>query len=149
MDPSTDDELGDRLDHLLRPRLPWRTTDLTECGRDPDRYPAISHDDYRARLIRYGQRRTAFTVCQTCAGQVTNDTLRGSPLDDNRIVNVLARELRRQRWEPDSTLERELQAIVALVEHHRDEYDATLNGLGDVTNLNAKRTANRRRRIKR
>lgn len=148
MDPSTLDDLGDRLDHVARPRLPWRTGVRTECGRDADKFPTITSEDYTVRLRKYGQRRTAFTVCQTCAQRLTYD-LRGSPLDPQRLVNVLAREVERTRWEPDSQLEHELQAIVALIEAHRDEFDATLAGLDDVTHISQRRAVQRARRIKR
>jgi hypothetical protein len=149
MDPTSEDELGDRLDHVARLRLPWRTTDLTECGRDADKFPTITADQYEARLRKYGQRRTAFTVCQTCVSRVTFGLPGTAGGIRNGIIDALHRECERVRYDPNSQLEQELQAIAALIDAHRLEFDATLAGLDDITHLGARRAATRGRRIKR
>lgn len=129
------------LDHILRPRLPWREDDLTECGRAAnDVKTIITADELKARIKRLGQQRTAFTVCMTCAGQV-----KYSMTWEQHPIGVLDRELKRvgtftptPGYPVALKVERvtaELRAIAALIDAHRGEFDGYLSGLGDTVDL--------------
>lgn len=59
--------MKDPLDHILRPRLPWRAdTHVTECGHDAATVSILTREAFFARLKDYGQQRTALTTCMTC-----------------------------------------------------------------------------------
>lgn len=142
-----DDQLADRLDHIARTPLPWRNTNLTECGHDATKYPTITADDYMTRLRKYGDRRTAFTICQTCAARISVHLHTG-----NAAIPSLVDRLRRDvdGFRQNDQLERELEAIVALIGNHPDEFDALMAAHDTVARLDQRRAANLRRpRIKR
>ncbi|MBF6302284.1 hypothetical protein IU459_32795 [Nocardia amamiensis] len=133
------------LDHVLRPSLPWRDEELTECGRPAvDVASAITADDLTARVKRIGQQRTAFTVCMTCAGRVEY-----SSTWERYPIAVLERELQRAGIHPPglsrstkpeaARMTAELRAIAALIEAHREEFDGYLSGLDKTVDLGARR----------
>lgn len=148
----TDLAKADVLDHILRYPLPWRTDEaLTECGKAPTAVKqVVTHTELRRRIKDWGQQRTAMTVCMTCAARAPY-----SRSWERDPVNVIERETSRVRHqatrehlngEPGSERARftdELRAIAALVDAHRDEFDAYLTGLDDTVNLAARRAAKR------
>lgn len=99
------------VDHVLRPRLPWRDTEgaITECGCD---------------ATEMGQQRTAVLTCMTCS-----DTARrwADWAVDPR--HALQREIEwetRGRWSHDDGRRRlffELKAIEIVISAHRDEFE--------------------------
>ncbi len=59
--------MKDPVDHILRPRLPWRADiQITECGHDAAKVGTLTRAAFFARLKDYGQQRTALTTCMTC-----------------------------------------------------------------------------------
>lgn len=135
------------LAHLLRPAPPWRTaTPLTECGRPGNDVAALTTvDEIRALIRKVGQLRAAMSTCMTCAQSADRN-----PAWDVSPSAVLAREVPAHvRWHAGARaqvhgLDTELRAIAALIEAHREEYDATLDGLGQTADLNAHRRARAR-----
>lgn len=128
--PMPDDtRLADDLEHIVRHNLPWRddTDALTECGRPAENFPTITRDELIARIRRLGRKRTAFTVCITCAER----TQYAKPWDV-APEDVLSREI--QRRQPDQ-LRRELAAITTLIANHPDEFQALLTGLAGIPSL--------------
>lgn len=149
------------LDHLSRPPLPWRAPHLTECGKPLDTIDAariISRDQLRKRVDDIGQKRAAFSTCMTCwstAGRWPDDPWTAL----YREVSVVwrtppsyydyapSRDEGGQRGAHDEAKARrdrfvgELEAIQALIEAHREEFDGYLAGLDETVSL-----ADRRRR---
>ncbi|SIH23813.1 Uncharacterised protein [Mycobacteroides abscessus subsp. abscessus] len=135
------------LDHVIRAVLPWRTGELTECGRElADVAAAITIEQLIARIKEHGKQRTAFTVCITCwttAHSHRHDTWELDP------IGVMGREAERcgmYRVHVSQTPERdqltaELRAIEALIAAHRDEFDQYIAGLGESIDLDAARRA--------
>lgn len=139
------------LDHVLRARLPWRTDDLTECGRPAaDVASFITEDELRSRVKNLGQQRTAFTVCMTCAGRI--DRHRPGPTWETNPLEILIRELERVRsWSgvpgvpryrqrPEhARMTAELRALAALAAAHPDEFAGYLSGLDATVDLASRR----------
>lgn len=140
---------GEPLDHIARPNLPWRPENLTECGKDTNTVEqVITRDQALAKVGRQGKQRAAMSTCMTCwnAAEWNRDWAQ-SPTE------VMAREVKRGRnWSTrvlpntDTPLDRELRAVAALVEAHRDEFDGYLSGLGATADLASKRLARARGR---
>lgn len=120
------------VDHILRPRLPWRAADegaITECGYDASKVATLTRAEFEQRVKDLGKQRTAMMTCMTCA-----DTARrwGAWDDDPRLA--VAREVEwergsaywRRREDRGQRLKDELLAIAALIEAHREEFDATI-----------------------
>ena len=58
------------VDHILRPRLPWRSPDapaITECGYNAVKVKTITRDGFLAREKDWGRQRAALFTCMTCA----------------------------------------------------------------------------------
>jgi hypothetical protein len=121
------------VDHILRPLLPWRSTAgaITECGFDASKVPTISRAEFLQKHKDLGERRMAMLTCMTCS-----DTARrwGTWEDDPR--KALQREISwegvdhyygRGRTDRGRRLRDELLAIAALIEAHRDEFDAHIS----------------------
>lgn len=116
------------VDHILRSQLPWRNeAGITECGYDASKVKAVTREEYFARLKELGQQRTAMLTCMTCA-----DTARRWKTWEEDPRRAIGREV---EWEAGGAyystrndrgqrLRDELLAIAALVEAHRDEFDA-------------------------
>ena len=149
------------LDHLSRPPLPWRAPHLTECGKPLDTIDAgriVSRDELRKRVADIGQKRAAFSTCMTC-WETRNRWPGDSATALYREMNVVWRatpsyydyaprrsegEQRRSHDEAKARRDRfvgELEAIQALIEAHREEFDGYLAGLDETVSL-----ADRRRR---
>jgi hypothetical protein len=131
------------LDHVLRDPLPWRDDHLTECGRATSDVAGniITVAELVARFKKYGQQRTAFTVCMTCW-----ERARYAREWTQNPEDVLLRELQRVR-DRDGSREKmraELQAIAALIAAHREEFDMFLIDLDQTTNLAERRKRGRK-----
>jgi hypothetical protein len=137
--PGPEPEQQEPRDHILRELLPWRSEQLTECGRKAaDVASTITREQLVWRVKKYGKQRTAFMVCMTCY-QTANDAATW----ETQPGGVLSREMRRhpggivyydQQRNPEThgyirtgphvdTLDAELHAIAQLIEAHRDEFD--------------------------
>lgn len=125
------------VDHIIRPQLPWRLNgenSIVECGHDAEKVKSITREEFLKRLKDFGQQRTAMLTCMTCI-----DTARrwGTWNDDPRVG--LQREIewehggaywRSPRTDRGQRLKDELLAIAALIEAHREEFDAFItNGI--------------------
>lgn len=117
------------VDHIARPSLPWRTDmpSITECGYDATKVKTITREEYVARYKELGQQRCAMFTCMTCAQTAGRY---GTWEDDPRAA--LHREIEwegRGRWahaDRGQLLKDELLAIAALIDAHRDEFDASV-----------------------
>lgn len=120
------------VDHILRPRLPWRAMDegpITECGFDATKVKTLTREEFKQRLKDLGQQRTAMLTCMTCS-----DTAKrwGTWDDDPRLA--VQREIEwehggnywRGREDRGQRLRDELLVIAGLIEAHKDEFDAAL-----------------------
>jgi hypothetical protein len=122
----------DPVDHILRPRLPWRSDEgaITECGYDATKVKTLTREEFSQREKELGKQRTAMLTCMTCA-----DTARrwGTWGDDPRLA--LQREIEWERgpyrWrsksEHGTRLRDELVAINTMLETHRDEFLSILS----------------------
>jgi hypothetical protein len=120
------------VDHIIRPRLPWRSGgDITECGYDATKVKALTREEYVQRFQELGQQRCAMFTCMTCA-----DTTRRWGTWDDDPRTALAREItwegagRRWREDRGQRLKDELLAIAALIDAHQDEFAARVSEIG-------------------
>lgn len=136
------------VDHIERPRLPWRDERLTECRLSADSYPTITRDGAVTRCRELGKTRFAMTVCITCM-----QTAERHLTWEQDPVSAMLREVEGARWyRKDGThdqMRTELKAIALLIAAHRDEFDETIASLGETSELAAKREAKRRNIIAR
>jgi hypothetical protein len=138
-----------RVDHVERGALPWRQVELTECGLPVADHPVITRDAYVARYKAWGRERTMFTVCRTCANTAANY----KPWDEDP-VQTIKREAERCGWYPRADdlgrdlFTRELRAIAALIEAHREEFDGYVEGLAETVSLDRARQQARRRKAR-
>src|ERR1041384_7038226 len=115
------------VDHIMRPRLPWRPSEaaLTECGYDASKVKTITREEHLLRTKNYGRQRTAMLTCMTCMQTAERwSTWEEDPRD------AVAREI---QWEsgpfrkPRGTrLLDELVTIAALIQAHPDEFQRLL-----------------------
>jgi hypothetical protein len=124
------------VDHIVRQRLPWRHDDegvITECGLDAAEVSVIERDEFFQRVKDLGQQRAAMFTCMTCA-----QTARQWRTWEDDPRQVLLREITWERgsqyWhsrtDRGQLLRDELVAIAALIEAHRDEFEATITNSG-------------------
>lgn len=118
------------VDHILRPRLPWRSPDegaVTECGFDASKVKTLTRDEFAQRMKDLGRQRCAILTCMTCSETAGRW---GTWDDDPRMA--LQREIeweQRGRWSREDRGQRlkdELLAIADLVAAHREEFDAAV-----------------------
>ena len=117
------------VDHIKRPQLPWRTdAGITECGYNASSVPTLTRDAYWERRKTMGQQRTALLTCMTCADTASRwGTWEDDPLQamQREIEWEAGRGYRRR--DRGERLRDELVAIAALIEAHRDEFDALIS----------------------
>jgi hypothetical protein len=114
------------VDHILRPRLPWRLGEgtITECGFDASKVKSLTRADFFQRLKDLGKQRSAMLTCMTCADTASRW---GTWEDDPRLA--MEREITwergngyRARSDRGELLKDELIAIAALIETHHNEF---------------------------
>jgi hypothetical protein len=121
--------MKDPVDHILRPKLPWREDiGITECGYDGSKVKCLTRDEFFTRMKEFGDRRTAMLTCMTCA-----DTAKRWKTWEDDPLQAMAREIAWERGEwyrarndRGERLKDEMIAIAALIEAHREEFDATV-----------------------
>ncbi len=104
----------------------------------------INAEELEDRITRHGQRRAAFTVCSQCWDNRSLANWHTNP------VRVIAREAVRAGLgdrEPSTRPEasqfgKELHAIAALIDAHRNEFDGYVAALGAAVSI-----TNHRRRV--
>lgn len=131
--------MKDPVDHILRPRLPWRndTGAVTECGLNADKVGTMTRDEFFQRVKDYGQQRTAMLTCMTCS---TTAQRWGSWDDDPRPA--LQREIEWERLRGHGTrLRDELQAIEALIKAHYDEFSDAVSKIAQQRDWNERKAA--------
>jgi hypothetical protein len=134
------------VDHILRPRLPWRLPNegqITECGYDAAQVKTLTREEFFSRQKELGERRTAMLTCMTCS-----DTAQRWGRWENDPRTALQREIvwehgggYRARNDRGHRLLDELVVIAKLVETHRVEFDAELAALDQGRELAEKRRA--------
>lgn len=155
----TDEKVGP-VDHIVRAALPWRAeADLTECGELVARRAGriVTREEAAARIKRIGQRRALFSLCMTCvsasdrhrgAGGLGGDAVATVARETGGVQYVqppspYSREGTTAKWAERQRLNAEFEAIAALVEAHREEFDGYLSGREQTVSL-ADRRRNRR-----
>lgn len=158
------------VDHILRPKLPWRTNGfITECGYNAESVKTITREEFFKRVKDLGQQRTAMLMCMTCS-----DTARrwGTWEEDARkamereitwetrsmgyymAVDVAVRLGRATGGYPrDSDGHRlldELHAIAKLINAHPEEFARLVQEIGAAREWNAKKLelASKKDRVK-
>ena len=111
--------------HIERRPLPWRGPMRTECGRVLPVEGAISAEQALADITKHGSKRMAFVLCMTCLdrGQYHGPFRQRGPETPSAII---AREVDPWRGRGTDEMDRDLRAIGALVDRHREEYEALL-----------------------
>lgn len=141
---------GGQLEHVARPVPPWRNEVLTECGL-PEEHErqVISREQFRDKMRRLGQQRSAMTTCMTCwhTAQRWEDWMM-CPSDVMRR-ELMALQGAKGRGAKNERLNAELRAIAALIAAHREEFDAYVSGLADAADLSVVRHARRLRIMRR
>lgn len=137
------------MEHVLRSPLPWRANEeaKTECGKTAvDVAKTITFDDLVRKVKDQGQQRAAMSTCMTCMNQAD---FRRRPDWDTCPGALIARESQHEFLHSgfghanhqDSLLDKELRAIAALVEAHREEFDGYIQGLRSTVSLAERRRA--------
>lgn len=130
------------VDHILRPKLPWRRNDagITECGYDASKVKALTREEFLQRLKDYGQQRTAMLTCMTCS-----DTARrwGSWEDDPRkaLEREISWECGWRRTDRGERLKDELLAAAALIDAHPEEFAALMTAAQQRREWNERKAA--------
>lgn len=126
-------------DHVRRPDLPWRTANLTECGRPVgDVKSFITRDELDARLRKDGRARVAFSVCMTCWQTATRwKTFNQDP------VEAIRREVYLPREGTEDLLRVELRGLAALADKYRDEFDEFVKGMSETARFERRRKGHR------
>lgn len=125
-------------DHVARPALPWRSADLTECGRPVgDVKSVITRDQLTDRLRKDGRARVAYSVCMTCW-----QTAERWKTFDQDPIEAIRREVYLPR-DNDDQLRTELRGLAALAAKYRDELDAFVAGMGETVRFERRRKERR------
>lgn len=125
------------ITHIVRPNLPWRDENQTECGLDATRHPTWTRNEVRAKGKELGRQRLSMFVCMTCLG--TAERHRTWEEDPASCMNRYAERMS-TRWIHDNDDERrrfrdELVAIALLIDAHRPEFDELVTGLSQVDDM--------------
>lgn len=123
------------VDHIVRPRLPWRAESepaITECGFDASKVKAITREEFFQRRKDLGQQRTAMLTCMTCSQ--TAERWETWEQDPRKAIE------REVNWEcgwrgsgRGERLKDELLAIATLIAAHSEEFK------GLLADMNARR----------
>ena len=113
------------VDHILRPRLPWRAVEdaITECGFDATKVKVLTREEFEARFKEFGRTRMAMLTCMTCMETNARYAHWG---DDPR--QAMSREIDWEvRWgreirDRPQRLKDELFAIDGLIQAHQEEF---------------------------
>lgn len=116
------------VDHIVRPRLPWRADTepaVTECGFDASKVNTITREAFFQRLKDLGQQRAAMFTCMTCSQ--TAERWETWEKDPRKAVE---REIQWEcAWRNNDRGERlkdELLAMAALIALHPAEFVSLL-----------------------
>jgi hypothetical protein len=141
------------VDHIIRPRLPWRPEGdaaITECGYDASKVKTITREELTQRLKELGQQRCAMLTCMTCS-----DTARRWGAWETDPRQALEREITwewgggyRARTDRGQRLKDELIAIAELIEAHRDEFENIVTTRAQRREWLEKKAANEARKPK-
>lgn len=120
------------LRHIERPPLPWQTYRLTECGHDIAEFAEVLSRDEAVRQHKaMGHQRFGLITCMSCIGTANRWTTW-----DEDPVQRMGREFYMGRApKAGDRFRRELLAIAALVDAHREEFDEMVEGLTEVGSL--------------
>lgn len=114
------------VDHILRPRLPWRSPDepaVTECGYDASKVKTLTRPEFLQRVKDLGQQRAAMITCMTCS-----QTAARYPTWEEDPRRALEREIVWEcgGWRGEKRgrrLRDELAAIAALIEMYAIDFE--------------------------
>lgn len=134
----------ERIDHIERPRLPWRKDEqaVTECGLAALKAPTLTHADIQRRLKEWGKQRTAITTCMTCF-----ETWQRYARWEDDPRKAIEREI---QWEGPrywsgptrgSRLRDELRALAVLCVIPKNSASCSLSFKASWTSLHARRSA--------
>lgn len=145
-DTVTDEPLA----HILRPNPPWRNDTLTECGkRAADVAKTVTADAAMALWTKHGRQRASFLLCMTCMPSLRRHsygrTEEGSYAWSSDPVAVLVRYVALRSMRDDPEVIAELHAVGALIEAHREEFDAYVAGVLSASSLTAARARHKKR----
>lgn len=126
------------ITHIERSTLPWRAERATECGLDATRHPVWTRDEALATWKEMGRQRFGMHVCMTCMS-----TMERHAVWEHDPASCLVRHaipMQAHGWgrgmdEEKRRFADELRAIAALIETHREEFDAIVRGYGEVVDL--------------
>lgn len=129
------------VDHILRPRLPWRDeVAITECGYDASKMKALTRDEAVARFKEFGRQRFAMFTCMTCM-----DTAERHGTWDKDPRKALEREIawecQWRRTDHGQRLRDELLAIADLIGAHKDEFVSKVAEIQQRREWNEKKAA--------
>lgn len=130
--------------HIARERLPWETTDLTECGKDPTQFVrVVSREAALRRFKEVGSTRARYEFCVTCV-----QTANRHPTWSNDPIAAVGR-VTTYGWRADDANalhQAELRAVAHLIEAHRAEFEQAVGDLMATISADAFRRAKQRRR---
>jgi hypothetical protein len=115
------------VDHIERPRLPWRSPadpSITECGYDASTVKTLTRAEFLDRFKEYGEQRTALFTCMTCMQTARRwceweqDPRRAVQREVEWECNAWGGEKKKR----GQRLKDELLAIQQLIELHQDEF---------------------------
>ena len=139
--------------HIIAETWPWRTPDLTECGRAIEDVARTCTLGEAAQIQQTARSKTvaSLVLCQTCmdtCGRHYWTTWRMNPMG---LVNRLTTHHHVRAAESSPRIDRmniELRAIAALIAEHRDEFDAYIIGVQATTPLDAARKTRKTRKTR-
>ncbi len=124
------------VDHIVRPRLPWRSPDepaITECGYDASKVKTLTREQWVERLKDYGRQRAGLVTCMTCL-----QTAERHPTweEDPRLAVTREANWEVQWWDAlgareinGHRLKDELLAMAALAAAHPQEFRELIAGM--------------------
>lgn len=132
------------MEHILRTALPWRPDEqITECGRDAAEFAVVlTREQAVVKFKDQGVQRAALSTCMVCM----HTAQRHATWEDSP-ASVMSRHATAYYGTDrgNSRLDKELRAIAALIDAHREEFIDYVAGLEAASSLDAKRAERRRR----